>query len=192
MEPKILTSLSPFVFLASQAGSDAPYRDRLGPLLAGHFQLRTVGEKAWADMDETNSPAEFRGRLRLEYQADCIVVVVLIGEETWRMRAVDWEISAALRVIPNEPHKGLLGLLLPTHPDFGKPSYDFSRIPPRLYENVVAGYAVLGDWSDDPELVRDLILEAKSRAAGELPVNTFPHFTADCVGQRWRRTGPTS
>jgi hypothetical protein len=32
-----------------------------------------------------------------------------------------------------------------------------------------------------------LILEAESRAAGELPVNTFPHFNADCAGARWKR-----
>ncbi len=180
----------PIVFISTPTEADAPFVARLEGLLAGRFGTRRIGQAAWRDLERDGPCAELRRRIREEHQLGCMAVVVLIGADTWRLRRTDWEISAAIRIRDDEPHKALLGLLLPTHPDFGRPSYDLGRIPPRLYENVVATYARLADWTDDPELLAGLLEDAETRAVNELPVNTFPHFTQDFTGDRWRRLSP--
>jgi len=180
----------PTLFLCSRFVDDEPYALALGRLLSGRFRIRTIDESTWTHLEWESTHAELRRTIREDHQSGCCLLVVLIGGGTWRMRRVDWEISAGIRVRSDEPHLGLLGLLLPSHPDFGRPSYDLARIPPRLYENVVATYARLADWTDDPDMLVDLIGDAKTRAVNEIPVNTFPHLTDDLYGDRWRRLPP--
>lgn len=184
------TSHLPHVFISTPTDADAPFVARLEGLLAGRFGTRRIEHSAWRGLERDGPCAELRRRIREEHQRECMAVIVLIGADTWRSRRTDWEISAAIRLRDDEPHKALLGLLLPTHPDFGRPSYDLGRIPPRLYENIVATYARLADWTDDPEVLVGLIEDAETRAVNELPVNTFPHLTQDVSGDRWRRLSP--
>jgi len=180
----------PNVHIATPIENDRPFVQRLERLLFGRYQPRSLDEAAWRELEREGTPAELRRRIREEHLRECMGLIVLIGADTWRLRRVDWEISAGIRIRYDEPHKALLGLLLPTHPDFGRPSYDLGRIPPRLYENIVATYARLADWTDDPEALVGLIEDAETRAVNELPVNTWPHLTQDFSGDRWKRLPP--
>lgn len=64
--------------------------------------------------------------------------LVLVGQDTWGRKYVDWEIKATL-----EKQHGLIGVRLPTAPI----SADNKIIvPDRLHDNIQSGYAVWVDW----------------------------------------------
>ena len=48
------------------------------------------------------------------------MTIVLIGPCTWQRKHVDWEIGASLRKTRKNSRCGLLGILLPNHPDYKK------------------------------------------------------------------------
>ena len=62
---------------------------------------------------------------------------------------IDWEISGALNVKVGEKYSGLLGIILPDHPDFGTEKATYNLMPARLADNFKSGYAVIRDWTDD-------------------------------------------
>ena len=76
-------------------------------------------------------------------------MVVLVGPKTKCRKHVDWEISGAIstRVGGNS---GLIGILLPSHPDYGEGvKYSAENLPERLVANIESGYAKLYDWTED-------------------------------------------
>ena len=98
---------------------------------------------------DTNFPTEDTlRRIREEFISQATVAVVLVGPCTWQRKFVDWEIGAALRDTEMNPRCGLLGILLPNHQDFGKPSYNAQLIPPRLADNCsdAKPFASIVDW----------------------------------------------
>ncbi len=93
------------------------------------------------------------------------VLVVLVGPETYCRKHVDWEIAAALSKKVGS-YSGLVGILLPNHPDYLKPSYDSNIVPPRLVDNLQSEYAKLYDWTNDKNLLAEWIeLAFKSRVS---------------------------
>ena len=56
-------------------------------------------------------------KIRDEHIADATVLLVLIGRDTWSRRFVDWEIGSALNKSRNKLRCGVLGILLPDHPE---------------------------------------------------------------------------
>ena len=101
------------------------------------------------DIDDRNLATDtIRQKIRDEFIADATVTVVLIGPCTWQRKHVDWEIGSSLRDTRNNPRCGLLGILLPDHPDFGKRSYGEHLIPPRLADNCNGDdpFARIYDW----------------------------------------------
>lgn len=86
--------------------------------------------------------------IREEYISEATVAVILIGPRTWQRKFVDWEIGAALRDTAINPRCGLIGILLPTHPDFGTSTYNLSLIPPRLADNCMGDspFARIVSW----------------------------------------------
>ena len=77
------------------------------------------------------------------------VTIVLMGPCTWQRKHVDWEIGSSLRATKNNSRCGLLGIWLPSHPDYGRSNYNPRLIPPRLADNCNGDnpYARLYDWS---------------------------------------------
>ena len=69
------------------------------------------------------------------------MTIVLIGQRTWQRKHVDWEISASLMDTEHNPRCGLIGILLPTHPDHGPQMQEPTArlIPPRLADNISGG-----------------------------------------------------
>lgn len=131
-------------------------------------------------------------QIREEHIAQVSVTVVLIGPCTWQRRYVDWEIGASLRDTPTNPRCGLLGILLPNHPDFGAKTYNPRRIPPRLADNCDGEnpFACIYDWSDDALKVRQWIHRAFLRRRKQPnPDNSYSLFRrnrrGDC-SQGWQ------
>ncbi len=100
--------------------------------------------------DEGLPLEEIRRKIRDEHIADASVTIVLIGACTWQRKHVDWEISASIIDRPSNKRCGLVGLLLPTHPDYDKRPQDRNPrlIPPRLACNIDGkdAFAVIYKW----------------------------------------------
>ena len=91
------------------------------------------------------------------YLYDTTVLVVLIGMKTKCRKHVDWEISGALNRKVGGNYSGLLGLLLPSHPDYGKNTYNRNLVPARLYDNLQSGYAVIRDYTTNRQKLQEYI-----------------------------------
>lgn len=167
---------------------DRQYKDRF---------VRNMGESIIDesvqvdDIDDTNLQVEtIRQYIRDDYIADATVTIVLIGPCTWQRKHVDWEIGSSLRDTKNNSRCGLLGILLPHHPDHGKKTYSPRLIPPRLADNCkdddpfASIYDMPGSWIE--EKVRGWIHQAFLRRRREPPpVNSRPQFGRN-------RSGPCS
>ncbi|MDH7552614.1 MAG: TIR domain-containing protein [Spirochaetota bacterium] len=111
------------------------------------------------DIDTDVSTEYIKRLIQQNYIKDTSVLVVLVGLKTWGRKHVDWEISAAL----NKKVGGysvLLGLCLPTHPDYGKDKYNPDIVPPRLVDNLKSGNAKFYDWTEDEFKIKKWIEEA--------------------------------
>ena len=87
------------------------------------------------DIDNRLPADRMRQIIRDKFIRDASVTVVLIGPCTWQRKYVDWEIGSSLRKTDKNPRCGLLGILLPNHPDFGTGKCHPHLIPPRLADN---------------------------------------------------------
>ncbi len=97
---------------------DQKYKDRFVRMMEGNVVDKSVED---GDIDDQNmKTTTIRQKIRDEFIADATVTVVLIGPCTWQRKHVDWEIGSSLRKTKKNPRCGLLGILLPNHPDFGK------------------------------------------------------------------------
>ena len=136
------------VFISYYHEDDQEYKNRLVQALESKFVDKSVSQ---GDIHDEGLPLdEIRRRIRDDHIADATVTIVLIGPCTWQRKHVDWEISASIIHRPNNRRCGLLGLLLPTHPDYGKAPQKRNRrlIPPRLARNIDGNdpFAVICDW----------------------------------------------
>ena len=112
------------------------------------------------DIDPNLKADTIRRKIRDEYLRDSTVTVVLIGSQTWQRRHVDWEIYSSLRDTNSNPRSGLVGILLPTYPDFSNPKINIHTLPPRFNDNWQNGFAKLYRWSNNAVEVERWIHEA--------------------------------
>ena len=136
------------VFISYYHEDDQKYKNRLVQALGSKFVDKSVSQ---GDIHDEGLPLdEIRRRLRDDHISDAMVTIVLIGPCTWQRKHVDWEISASLIDRRNNQRCGLLGLLLPSHPDYRKKTADrnLRLIPPRLADNINGDnpFAVIYDW----------------------------------------------
>lgn len=115
------------------------------------------------DIDPDNSDEYAKKIIQKNHLEETTVLVVLIGPNTKHRKHVDWEISGALNIKVGERYSGILGLLLPTHPDYGKDYIQFANLPERLAKNFESGYAVVANWTNDRIKMQKLIEDAFSR-----------------------------
>ena len=91
-------------------------------------------------IDDTGmKTATVRQKIRDEYIRDATITIVLIGPRTWQRKHVDWEIGSSLRRTKNNSRCGLLGILLPNHPNHDK-KHNIRLTPPRLADNCRGEY----------------------------------------------------
>ena len=136
------------VFISYYNEDDQEYKNRLVQALDSKFVDKSVSQ---GDIHDEGLPLdEIRRIIRDEHIADATVTIVLIGCCTWQRKHVDWEISASVIDRRINDRCGLLGLLLPTHPDYRKRPEDRNSrlIPPRLARNIGGDnpFAMIYDW----------------------------------------------
>lgn len=133
------------------------------------------------NIDDTGlKTATVRQKIRDEYIRDATVTIVLIGRRTWQRKHVDWEIGSSIRKTKRNPRCGLLGIILPSHPDHGRKLYTPELIPPRLADNCDGEnpYAFICDWPRPwtPAKVAEWIHQAYDRRFGPSPNNSRKPF----------------
>ena len=149
--------------------------------------VRTLGDSIIdqsvqvGDIVDQNLQVEtIRQRIRDNFIADATVTIVLIGPCTWQRKHVDWEIGSSLRDTKNNSRCGLVGILLPNHPDYARDQYRARLIPPKLADNCTGEdpYARLHDlpksWIENN--VRRWVHEAFVRRKGTPPDNARDQF----------------
>lgn len=139
------------------------------------------------DIDDDRLATEtIRQKIRDGFIADATVTVVLIGRCTWQRKHVDWEIGSSLSKTKKNSRCGLLGILLPNHPDHSRGKYDHHLIPPRLADNCKGEgrYACIYDWPSqnyrlnqaETNSIRKWIHKAFKRRTGTPPNNSLDQF----------------
>lgn len=153
--PENITKRKTFVSYYHQA--DQSYRERFENLFGDLLVSKCVND---GDIDSDNSHEYIKQLIQKEYLADTTVLIVLIGTKTKCRMHVDWEISGALNLKVGDKNAGLLGILLPTHPDYGSGKATYDLMPQRLADNFKSGYAIIRDWTDDRIKMQSYIEEA--------------------------------
>lgn len=171
------------VFISFHHQQDQAYKDRFVELMKNDMVNRSVGE---GDIDANIHIDTVRREIRDRFIADATVTVVLVGRCTWTRKHVDWEIQSSLRDTEHNLRNGLLGILLPDHPDYRKKEYDPHLLPPRLADNCGEDsdpYACIYDWEEDAKAIREWIHRAfKRRRRPPYPNNARVQFANNWRG----------
>lgn len=164
------------VFVSYHHANDQDYRNKFEKLFSEYYDIMVSKSVQIGDIDPNLKTETIRQKIRDEYLRDSTVTVVLIGTETWKRKHVDWEISSSIRDTKYNSRSGLIGILLPSHPSYGKDTYNPYIIPPRLSDNAKAGFAKIYDWSTNPNTVQKWIDEAFNRRFEINPTNARDLF----------------
>ena len=156
---------------------DIKYKENFVRMMGKRIVDRSVDT---GNIDDTGlKTATVRQKIRDEYIRDATVAIVLIGPRTWQRKYVDWEIGSSIRKTKKNSRCGLLGILLPSHPNYGK-KRNIRLFPPRLADNCKGGdrYALIYDWPKPwtPAKVSEWIHRAFVRRNGPLPNNSRHPF----------------
>ena len=157
---------------------DIEYKKKFVRMIGNRIIDRSVDT---GNIDDTGlKTATVRQKIRDEYIRDATVTIVLIGPRTWQRKHVDWEIGSSIRKTKRNSRCGLLGILLPNHPDYGKGNLDPRLIPPRLADNCteVDSYSLIYDWPKPfaPARIAEWIHRALVRRDGTPPNNSRHPF----------------
>lgn len=150
------------------------------------FVSRSVQD---GDIDPNNKTETTRQAIRDGFISQSSVTIVLIGRNTWKRKHVDWEIGYSIKKTSQNTSSGLIGILLPSYQlcALGSCSYSVSdngtvytpcNIPPRLYDNVQAGYAKVYSYPTSHHELMTWIHEAFQRRNSiiSLPDNSRHYF----------------
>ena len=164
---------------------DQQYKDRFVQMMGDDIVDESVDD---GDIDDENLRTEtIRQKIRDDFIRDATVTVVLIGSCTWQRKHVDWEIGSSLRKTEKNSRCGLLGILLPNHPNYRKKEYNPRLVPPKLADNVSNAsadgpYAIVYNWATDSSRVRGWIHTAFERRDGTPPNNARSQFKRNRSG----------
>ncbi len=164
---------------------DQAYKDWFIEMMGDDIVDESVGD---GDIDDDNLNTDtIRQYIRDDFIKDATVTIVLIGPCTWQRKHVDWEIGSSLRKTRLNPRCGLLGILLPNHPNSVTETYNPRLIPPRFADNTGKDdpYALIYDWSYESSQIRNWVHRAFTRREGTPPKNSRPQF-------RYNRSGNCS
>jgi len=144
-------------FVSYYHKDDSEYKKKFLNLMDDLIVNKSVED---GDINSDVSDEYVKQLIQKEYLHDTMVLIVLLSNKTKCRKHVDWEISGALNYKVGDSYAGLLGLLLPTHDDFGKDTYDNSKVPERLKDNLKTGYAIIRDYTTDRKKLQKYIEEA--------------------------------
>ena len=176
------------VFISYHHEMDQQHKDRFARMMGGDIVDKSVED---GDIEDTNlKTATIRQKIRDNFIADATVTVVLIGPCTWRRKHVDWEIGSSIRKTKKNSRCGLLGIILPNHPDYGTGKYNLRLLPPRLADNCDGNdpYALVrklprGNLRERTRRIRKWIHEAFVRRNGRPPNNGRKQFANNRSGK---------
>ena len=171
------------VFVSYHHENDEKYRNLFGNMFGSIYVSKSV---EIGEIESNLKTETIRRKIRDEFLRDSTVTVVLVGKETWKRKHVDWEISSSIRHTQYNPRSGLLGIILPTHPDYGKDTYNPHLIPPRLHENIKCKFAKIYDWSDNVNSVEEWIHNAFSIKDKINPDNSRELYKNNRTGSQWQ------
>ena len=145
--------------------ADQVFKDWFIQMMGDDIVDESVGD---GDIDDDITTDTIRQKIRDHFIRDATVTMVLIGQCTWQRKHVDWEIGSSLRHTSLNPRCGLLGILLPNHPNARAGQYNLNLIPPRLADNVSGNdpYASVYYWSYHSTDIRNWIHRAFERRTG--------------------------
>ena len=173
------------VFISYHHDNDQDYKEKFVELFDDYYDIFIDGSVGDGDIDDTLKTETIQQKIRDEYLRDTTVTIVLIGRETWKRKHIDWEISSSIRHTKYNSRSGLLGILLPTHPDYGKGGFTPNIIPPRLYDNLENGFAKIYDWTDNHSSIRQWIETAFRDRIEIIPDNSRQLFGKNRTGDHW-------
>ncbi|WP_051920363.1 TIR domain-containing protein [Thermodesulfobacterium hydrogeniphilum] len=173
------------VFISYYHYDDEYYRKRFEQLFGELFQNISVKP---GEIDDENSDRYIYQLIRQNKISNTTVLLVLIGNRTYCRKHVDWEIYAALDPRVGKKRAGLVGIILPTCSLFNtsiieelqKIAYEnyediydltdqinrtllsnnYPKLPSRLLDNILSGYAKLYKWTENASQIIDIIEEA--------------------------------
>jgi hypothetical protein len=148
------------VFISYHHALDQDYRDEFESIFARSSRVLISKSVQIGDIDPNLSDQAIAQKIRDDYLADSTVTIVLLGRSTWGRKHVDWEIDSSLRETKLSSRSGLLGILLPSHPNYGSKEYNEEFVPRRLVDNSKNGYAKIYNYSEDPNSVAGWIDKA--------------------------------
>lgn len=141
-------------FLSYYHFDDQEYKEGFTNLFNDLIVAKSVND---GDIDSDNSDEYIRKLIQQNHLEDTTILIVLLGPNTKHRKHVDWEISGALNIKVGEKYSGLLGLKLPSHPDYGTGNTTYKNIPERLADNFKTNYAIIRDWTDNRVLMQEYI-----------------------------------
>ncbi len=159
------------VFISYHHANDQWDKDKFDKLFSEKFDIIINKSIKDGDIDNDLKAGTIWRKIRDEYLRDSTVTIVLIGKDTWKRKYVDWEIASSLRDTQLNKRSGLIGIVLPDHPNFKEKNYDIYTMPPRLADNLENGFGKIYDWSDNPESVYQWIEDAFNRKDKITPSN---------------------
>ncbi len=173
------------VFISYHHANDEKYKNIFQLRFGNKFGSIVPGAVQIGDINPNLKDDTIRRIIRDNYLRNTSVTVILIGEQTWQRKHIDWEISSSMRSTQLNPRSGLLGLILPSHSSYKKTTIDKYTIPPRLSDNIECGYAVIDKWTNNPEDIQRLVHQAYLRKARIKPTNARSLFKKNRSGARW-------
>lgn len=153
--PKNITKRKTFVSFYHK--DDQVFRERFNNLFDDLIVSKSVED---GEINTENNDEYIKQLIQNDCLCDTTVLVVLIGPKTKCRKHVDWEISGALNLKVGDKYAGLLGILLPTHPDYGTGYAAFNLMPSRLADNFKSTYAIIRDWTEDRIKMQEYIEDA--------------------------------
>ncbi len=162
------------VFISYHHKNDWYYKEEFERIFNDIIISKAVSE---GDIDPDNSDRYIKRLIQEDYITDSTVTIVLIGSETAKRKHIDWEISASLNKKVGG-YSGLLGIVLPSHPDYNPRGTKTSNIPPRLNANIKSGYAGFINWTTDVNYMSLCIEKAFQNRKSQIGLidNSMPQF----------------
>ena len=157
---------------------DREYKKRFVQMMGPRIVDQSVDDD---DIDDNDIKVDtIRQKIRDGFIRNATVTIVLIGPCTWQRKHVDWEIGSSLRETKKNSRCGLLGILLPNHPNYRSKKRNPCLMPPRLADNCKGddAYARIYDWPSPwtPARIGEWIHTAFVRRKGTAPNNGRVQF----------------
>ncbi|HFP9296957.1 TPA: TIR domain-containing protein [Klebsiella pneumoniae] len=126
------------VFLSYHHDADQYYYDEFSRKF--HDEYEAVTDNSLDRRVDSDDIDYVMRRIREYYIAGTSCSIVLVGNESWGRKYIDWEIKSTL-----DKQHGLIGVQLPT---LLSNSYGQVTVPARLSDNIDSGYALWVNWAD--------------------------------------------